>query len=70
MSLADLLPAVQSLPHQDKVSLLQFLASAIAQDEGLPSTGAGDAFAVWTPYGAFDAAQTLHQALQSDASQP
>ncbi len=70
MSLAELLPAVQSLPHQDKVSLLQFLASAIAQDEGLPAAGVGGDFAVWTPYGAFEAAQTLHQALQADAGQP
>jgi hypothetical protein len=65
MSLAELLPVVRSLPHQDKVSLLQFLANSLAQEAGLPQIKPGDEFPIWSPYSAFAAAETLQQTLEA-----
>jgi len=66
MSLSELLPVVQSLPHHDKLSLLQFLVNTVAQEEGLSEIQPGTNFELWSPYGAFEAAQTLQEALQAD----
>ena len=63
MSLTELLPAVRSLPHSDKLRLLQFLAGELAREEGLPDLRAGAEFPIWSPYDAYDAAQVLEQAL-------
>jgi hypothetical protein len=70
MSLTELLPVVRDLPHQDKLCLLQFLANSLAQDEGLPEIKPGADFAVWSPYGAFDAAVALDQALYAAGEKP
>jgi hypothetical protein len=66
MSLAELLPAVRSLPHQDKLRLLQFLARELLRDEGLPDIRAGADYPVWSPYEAFAAARVLGEALQAE----
>jgi hypothetical protein len=66
MSLAELLPAVQSLPHQDKLRLLQFLAGELARDEGLPDIRPGVDYPVWSPYESFEAARTLEHALLAE----
>ena len=68
MSLDELLPVVRDLPHGDKLCLLQFLARALARDEGLPDIGPGTEFAIWSPYDAFAAAATLQHALDSGES--
>jgi hypothetical protein len=70
MSLAEILPAVQSLPHPDKLRLLTFLAGELAREEGLSDVRPDVAYPVWSPYDAFEAASTLERALQSDADRP
>jgi hypothetical protein len=70
MSLAELLPAVQSLHHQDKLRLLQFLAGELARAEGLPEILHGAEYPVWSPYDAYEAAAVLERALQADRERP
>jgi len=70
MSLAELLPAVRSLAHQDKLRLLQFLAGELLREEGLPPIQRGADYPVWSPFDAFDAARTLMQALQAEGGRP
>ncbi len=77
MPLSELLPAVSQLSHQDKLRLIHFLLLAVAKEEGceleasdsqtqegvllkqLASTEA----VVWSPYEAYEAAQTLSDLL-------
>ncbi len=35
MSIAEILPLVESLPHEDKFRLVQFLVSTLAVEEGI-----------------------------------
>jgi hypothetical protein len=68
MSLADLLPAVQSLPHPDQLRLVQVLTSGLGRAEGLPEVQPDAAYPVWSPYDAFEAAGILEQTLQGRSS--
>jgi hypothetical protein len=36
MPITELLPLVESLPHADKLKLMQFLLTRFAQEEGVP----------------------------------
>ena len=77
MPLAQLLPAVSKLSHQDKLRLIHFLLLAVAKEEGceLEATdiqAQGDLLlkqlasteaVVWSPYEAHEAAQTLSDLL-------
>jgi len=66
MSLAELIPVLQALPHTDKLRLLQFLVSELAQEEGVSPFDPNLTYPLWTPYHAFEAADTLLQALETD----
>jgi hypothetical protein len=66
MSLTELLPSVRSLSHPDKVRLLGVIAEELAREEGLPEIRAGASYPIWSPYGAFDAAKTLLEALAAE----
>lgn len=66
MSLAELIPVLQALPHADKLRLLQFLAFDLAQEEGVSFLDPNITYPIWTPYNAFEAADTLLQALEED----
>ena len=66
MSLTELLPVVQALPHADKLRLMQTLVVELARDEGVPLKSEIKAYPVWTPYEAFEAAATLLHALEAD----
>ncbi len=69
MSLAEVLPEVQSLSRLDKIRLLQFLALELEGDaDGL--IGPGQSYPVWSPDRAFTAAAALLQALDEDQAQP
>ena len=70
MSLIELLPVVRDLPHQDKLSLLQFLANSLAQEEGLPEIRPGTEFPVWSPYEAYTAADAMQRALETSGNAP
>src|SRR6266496_1651263 len=64
MSLAELLPAVHSLPRSEKLQLMQVLVVDLAQDEGVPLLGPGRAYACNSQYDAFDAARVLMRVLE------
>lgn len=77
MPLNELLPTVNQLSHQDKLRLIHFLLLAVAKEEGcnLESTDnqeqenllleqlASTEAVVWSPYDAYEAAQTLSDML-------
>ncbi|MCR4414256.1 MAG: hypothetical protein NUV77_17705 [Thermoguttaceae bacterium] len=63
MSLAELFPAVKTLPRADKLRLMQYLVVDLAREEGVPLLEAEADYPVWTPLNAFDAAETLMQLL-------
>ncbi|AFY61496.1 hypothetical protein [Synechococcus sp. PCC 6312] len=77
MLLTELFPVVNQLSHQDKLRLIHLLLMAVAKDEGfdlhtsdireteiemLKQLEASEAV-VWSPYDAYDAAQTLADLL-------
>jgi hypothetical protein len=68
MSLAELFPVVRSLPHPDKLRLLQFLAGELARENGLPMVQPGAEYPIWSPYDAFDAAAAMARVLQEEGS--
>ena len=64
MSLTELYPSVKELTRADKLRLMQFLVIDLAQDEGVPLLAAGAEYPIWTPFNAFDAAETLFEMLE------
>jgi hypothetical protein len=69
MSLAEVLPEVQSLSRLDKIRLIQFLAQELERDDG-SLIEPGRSYPVWSPDRAFTAAATLLRALEEDKGQP
>lgn len=77
MILAELLPTISQLSHQDKLRLIHFLLLAVAKEEGcelekvdnqtqealLLNQLASTEAVVWSPYEAHEAAQTLSDLL-------
>src|SRR5438552_1227637 len=69
MSLAEVLPEVQSLSRQDKLRLIQFLAQELERDAG-GLVEPGRSYPVSSPDQAFTAAAALLHALEEDKGQP
>ena len=63
MSLAELVPAVKTLPKADKLRLMQVLVIEIAKDDDVSLFEAGAEYPIWTPLNAFEAAETLQKLL-------
>lgn len=69
MSLAELLPELQSLSRVDKLRLIQLLAEELARDEaGLLEPG--QSYPVWSPDTAYPAAAVMMHGLESECRQP
>jgi hypothetical protein len=68
MSLAEVLPEVQTLSPLDKIRLIQFLAQELERDAA-PLIESGRSYPVWSPDRAFTAAAALLQALKEDKGQ-
>ena len=66
MSLVEIIPVLQALPRADKLRLLQFLVFELAQEEGVGWLDPEAAYPIWTPHNAFEAADTLLQALEAE----
>jgi len=66
MSVTELMPALQSLPREDKLQVIQFLVSDLTQREGIDFLQSGASYPVWTPLDAYDAARSLQQLLEQD----
>ena len=69
MSLAELVPALQDLPRDDKLELIRLLVTDLTQQEGIDLLHCGASYPVWTPLDAFDAARSLQQLLDQDRVQ-
>ncbi len=65
MTLIDLLPSLRELDRADKLRAMQFLIIELAREEGAllkPDM----AYPIWSPYNAFEAANTLLDVLKAD----
>lgn len=69
MSLVELLPDIQSLPRADKLRLIRFLAQELEEAESQTGIALGQDYPVWSPDGAFAAAETLLDVLRADGEQ-
>ena len=66
MSISELLPAVHSLPHADKLQLIRILAEDLTGIGSSPLDCVTGSLPDWTPHGAFEAAETLLSVLLKD----
>lgn len=66
MTLAEILPTLQSLPRAEKVRAIQLLAGELANEEPQIATLPEDenAVALWSQYDALGAAETLLRMLE------
>ena len=64
MSATQLLPQLRQLSRIDKLHVMQFLVSELAQEES-DLLQPGLDYAVWSPYDAFEAAETMLQLLEA-----
>lgn len=62
----ELLSVINSLPREDKLRLMQVLLTDLAQAEGVQLREAEAGYAVWSPYDAFEAAESLLETLDDD----
>jgi hypothetical protein len=60
--LTQLFPSLRELKRAEKLYVIQFLVSELAQEE-TPLLQSGVAYPVWSPYDAFDAAAIMLNAL-------
>lgn len=67
MSLAQVLPEVQSLSRTEKIRLIQFLAQELERDDST-MIEPGQSYPIWSPDYAFSAANALMQALEDEKS--
>jgi hypothetical protein len=65
MSLAEVLPEIQTLTRLDKIRLIQVLAQELEREEG-ELIEPGRSYPVWSPDRAFTAADALLQALADE----
>ena len=68
MSLAEVLPAVQTLSRVEKLNLIQVLAEELVRSENVPALEAGHTYPIWSPYDAYQGAEVLLQLLEREKS--
>lgn len=66
MSVAELLPTLQTLSRADKLKVMQFLVQELAAEEEALLLQPGATYPVWSPYNSHDAAQKLAALLEED----
>ena len=66
MSISELLPSVHSLTDPEKLQLIRILAEDLTGNRQSPLQNITGSLPVWTPHGAFAAADVLLHALQTD----
>jgi len=64
MLLDELIPTVKELPRVDKLRLMQFLATDLAEAEDVKPLVIREQYPVWTPVNAVATGETLLQLLQ------
>jgi hypothetical protein len=70
MSLAELLPSVQTLSRIEKLRLIELVAADLARSEDIPDLQAGQTYEIWSPHDAYQAAEVLREMLEKEKSQP
>ena len=68
MEMTQILPELRKLKRGEKLYIMQFLVSELAQEEN-ELIQPGVAYPIWSPYDAFDAAAKMLKALQESDSQ-
>jgi len=66
MSLDELMPMLHELSRVDKLRLIQFLVVELAKEENIQLLDDDQNYPIWSPYNAFEAADTLLGALAED----
>lgn len=64
VKISNLLPHLADLDRHEKLFLIQFLASELSQEEGMLLV-ANNAYPVWSPVDAHDAASVLKNLLET-----
>ena len=65
MTVTKLFPTLRNLARADKLKVIQFLVTELAQEEE-PSLQSGATYPVWSPLNSHEAAQKLAQLLESE----
>lgn len=65
---SELLNTLQGLDRADKLYIVQVLVSELAQQES-ELLQSGQSYPVWSPYDAFEAANTMLEVLQASKAQ-
>ena len=68
MTIEELLPTLHELSRADKLRAMQFLVQELAQEEEVV-LNPNATYAMWTPYNAFEAADTLLKILQAEENE-
>lgn len=68
MSVTEILEELEAMPRSDKFRVLQRLVADIAREEAATPLRADAVYPVWAPHDAFEAADTLLQALEAEPS--
>ncbi len=68
MEMTQLMPELRKLKRSEKLFILQFLVSELAQEES-DLIQPGVAYPVWSPYDAFDAAATMLRVLHESEAE-
>ena len=68
MSLAELMPSVQSLSPTDKLELLRLLAGELREANSILPLEVGKEYPIWSPFDADEAALALQAILATDTT--
>ncbi|MCA9926766.1 MAG: hypothetical protein KC421_30575 [Anaerolineales bacterium] len=66
--MTQILPALRKLKRAEKLYIMQFLVSELAQEES-DLIQPGVSYPIWSPYDAFDAAATMLKVLQESKAE-
>ena len=68
MEMTQILPELRKLKRVEKLYIMQFLVSELAQEEN-ELIQPGVSYPIWSPYDAFDAAATMLKVLQESKAE-
>ncbi len=68
MPFIELQSVIKPLPRLEKLQLIQWMIAELAQEEAALMLQPGTTYPVWSPYEAFDAADTLWRELQKETT--
>lgn len=66
MSYAEIQLSIKKLSRREKLRLIQFIVSELANEEGINLIRDSDSYAVWSPFDAVEAADALYEELKKE----